>query len=528
MQTDKLAKNIGVVLYGREYWEQVLDLQPMAEWGAIADADLELLHYADTPAAAFEHLQDHLVAHHLQPATRTGERRAGHRQDARIGGRVTLKSPNDRSQSYAHDSAPAMLHLLERASAGADPAFERRVFINRTLRMETIEVICFDLDWTLAAYDRELLHRLIFDTALARLVDHYDYPAEIRSAEFRPDFAHRGLLIDKAAGTVVKMDRHFYVGRAYLGRRLLTSAERMELYRRERVDLRRSRFYHVDTLFELAEVNLFSELVELVQRGVIAGGAAGLRADFRGRPPRRRRGARRRHAEVADHRQPAEPAAARRRSAADHQEAGADRPAPAADLELRVVLHRCGVPLPVRAGGARPRLAEAVRPDRGQRPQAAVLPRPVAVFGDRRSRATRPATVEAPVWGGCYIGGSRDKLTELLGVPGERVLYVGDHIYSDILATKMRSTWRTMLIVSELEEEMRIRRRLLDDLGRYTDLNNVMSDLGRRLENARDVVRLRALLGADVSSAEAAELADLDRAVQELARRPRRASAAAR
>jgi len=94
---------------------------------------------------------------------------------------------------------------------------------------------------------------------------------EIRSAEFRPDFAHRGLLIDKAAGTVAKMDRHFYVGRAYLGRRLLTSAERMDLYRRERVDLRRSRFYHVDTLFELAEVNLFSELVELVQQGAIPG-----------------------------------------------------------------------------------------------------------------------------------------------------------------------------------------------------------------------------------------------------------------
>jgi uncharacterized protein (TIGR00730 family) len=68
VQTDKLAKNIGVVLYGREYWEQVLDLQPMADWGAIADEDLKLLHYADTPPAAFEHVRDHLITHHLQPA----------------------------------------------------------------------------------------------------------------------------------------------------------------------------------------------------------------------------------------------------------------------------------------------------------------------------------------------------------------------------------------------------------------------------------------------------------------------------
>jgi len=69
VQTDKLSKKIGVVLYGREYWEQVLDVKPMAEWGAIAEKDLELLHYADTPAEAFEHLRDHLIANHLEPNT---------------------------------------------------------------------------------------------------------------------------------------------------------------------------------------------------------------------------------------------------------------------------------------------------------------------------------------------------------------------------------------------------------------------------------------------------------------------------
>jgi predicted Rossmann-fold nucleotide-binding protein len=55
--------------YLGDYWEQVLDLKPMAEWGAIAEKDLELLHYADTPAAAFECLRDHLVEHHLDPQT---------------------------------------------------------------------------------------------------------------------------------------------------------------------------------------------------------------------------------------------------------------------------------------------------------------------------------------------------------------------------------------------------------------------------------------------------------------------------
>src|SRR5689334_11311024 len=42
VQTDKLSKKIEVVLYGREYWDDVLNLKPMVEWGAIAQDDLNL------------------------------------------------------------------------------------------------------------------------------------------------------------------------------------------------------------------------------------------------------------------------------------------------------------------------------------------------------------------------------------------------------------------------------------------------------------------------------------------------------
>ena len=69
MQTDKLSKKIAVILYGREYWDEVLNFKPMADWGAIAEKDLELLQYADTPADAFEQLRNHLIAHHLEPTT---------------------------------------------------------------------------------------------------------------------------------------------------------------------------------------------------------------------------------------------------------------------------------------------------------------------------------------------------------------------------------------------------------------------------------------------------------------------------
>src|SRR5712691_2536362 len=69
VQTDKLSKKIGVILYGRDYWDEVIDFKPMAEWGAIAENDMELVRYCDTPSDAFEQLREHLIAHHLEPAS---------------------------------------------------------------------------------------------------------------------------------------------------------------------------------------------------------------------------------------------------------------------------------------------------------------------------------------------------------------------------------------------------------------------------------------------------------------------------
>src|SRR6187397_1818145 len=69
VQTDKLSKKIAVILYGSEYWDAVLSLKPMEEWGAIVEQDLELLQHADLPPEAFEQLREHLITHHLEPPT---------------------------------------------------------------------------------------------------------------------------------------------------------------------------------------------------------------------------------------------------------------------------------------------------------------------------------------------------------------------------------------------------------------------------------------------------------------------------
>jgi predicted Rossmann-fold nucleotide-binding protein len=69
MQTEKLAKQIQIILYGTDYWDQILKLEPMAEWGAINTSDIHLVKRADTPSEAFELLKAHLVEHHLMPPT---------------------------------------------------------------------------------------------------------------------------------------------------------------------------------------------------------------------------------------------------------------------------------------------------------------------------------------------------------------------------------------------------------------------------------------------------------------------------
>jgi len=76
-QTRKLSKKMLVVLYGSDYWDEVFDLKPLVEWGAIAEQDLKLLTYVNTPTDAFEALKAHLTKYHMVPATAQEKRAPG-------------------------------------------------------------------------------------------------------------------------------------------------------------------------------------------------------------------------------------------------------------------------------------------------------------------------------------------------------------------------------------------------------------------------------------------------------------------
>ncbi len=66
-QTRKLQKKISILLYGSEFWNQVLNFQALIDYGTISRSDLDLFKFADDPQTAFELLRDDLTRRYLQP-----------------------------------------------------------------------------------------------------------------------------------------------------------------------------------------------------------------------------------------------------------------------------------------------------------------------------------------------------------------------------------------------------------------------------------------------------------------------------
>jgi 5'-nucleotidase len=62
-------------------------------------------------------------------------------------------------------------------------------------------------------------------------------------------------------------------------------------------------------------------------------------------------------------------------------------------------------------------------------------------------------------------------------VSGDRILYVGDHIYGDILRSKKESSWRTAMIIQEMEAEVLAHDACADDLRRKDDLDEMRAKL---------------------------------------------------
>jgi uncharacterized protein (TIGR00730 family) len=68
-QTGKLAKRMTILLYGSEYWKDVINFGALVKYGVIAEEDLNLFQFVDDPAGAFEALKPGLTEYALRPDT---------------------------------------------------------------------------------------------------------------------------------------------------------------------------------------------------------------------------------------------------------------------------------------------------------------------------------------------------------------------------------------------------------------------------------------------------------------------------
>ncbi len=392
--------------------------------------------------------------------------------------------------------------LLDHLSLQVEIPLERQVFVNRTLRLESIRYVGFDLDWTLADYRRLPLEKLTFQLTLERLISHHRYPDMAMQAELRPNFPRRGLLIDKEAGTVLRMNRHRYVNLAYMGRQRLGRKDLMRLYRYEPIQPSSDRFYHLDSLFELPEANLYSELIELANRHPDAGFPSSWQMfdDVRAAIDWVHG-----HGEL------------KTRVVSDMSRYLKRDPELGYAL-LRLALRGRRLILLTNsewhyADAVCSFLFDDLLPGLSRWRQlfdlVIVQSRKPSFFRSRDrfvelDDAGEPvAESEVPAWGRIYQGGSLVGLMQLIGEPGERVLYVGDHIYGDIVSSKIESTWRTALIVRELEEEIARRREIADQISRGRDLKRQLTALGHDMDHARDLLllhRQRAEQGDDAAA----------------------------
>src|SRR3982751_6579210 len=78
------------------------------------------------------------------------------------------------------------LPLIEALQRPSEIPRHERVFANRNLNLSQIELVGFDMDYTLALYNQPKIEELSIRATLAKLIDGKGYPEAIRSRAYEP------------------------------------------------------------------------------------------------------------------------------------------------------------------------------------------------------------------------------------------------------------------------------------------------------------------------------------------------------
>jgi hypothetical protein len=123
--------------------------------------------------------------------------------------------------------------------------------------------------------------------------------------------------------------------------------------------------------------------------------------------------------------------------------------------------------------------------------------------------------------GGVYLGGHAGAVESHFGLVGEEILYVGDHIFSDVNVSKSMLRWRTALVARELEAEFEAVDAYREE---QRELERLMAEK-QAVEHLLSLVKLGAMRaqgsgddGRKRSDALRAKLLELDAAIAPLAK----------
>lgn len=325
------------------------------------------------------------------------------------------------------------------------------VYVNRILNLKYIKVIGFDMDYTLVGYNAEKLEKLTHREALKTLHHNMGYPSSIISLKFDFRRSIAGLVIDKKNGNILQISRYGKVKSAYHGLKEIDYREQNKIYREVAIDIKSPEFVSLDTSYAISSGVIFSQLVQMKEDG----------------------------AQLPDYSRIADDI----RVAIDTIHQNDTLITYLKNDFKKYVISDPKVPeLMERYLDYKKKLIIITNSDYNY--TKALLDYALNPYWKKHKKwedvfdlvitlADKPGFFEHPgrflkidqetgqmtnyvgsVAKGIYQGGWFQKLQDDLGVPGSEILYIGDHIYGDVVSIKKSCSWRTALVLGDLEEEI--------------------------------------------------------------------------
>jgi HAD superfamily 5'-nucleotidase-like hydrolase len=386
--------------------------------------------------------------------------------------------------------SPLSLESIESATRPLDIPREHRVYVNRNLRLDRIEMVGFDMDYTLALYNQAKIEELSMRATLQKLVAAKGYPEQIERLIYDPMLAIRGLVVDRVNGNIFKPDRYGFPGRARHGLTNIDRAKMAELYQRERMRLGNRRYAWIDSLFALPEAVLYGGLVDYFDQTPVAvkPDYATLWEDIRECIDLAHRDGSIKaivSEELSDYitRDPALAETLHKFRSSGKRlflltNSGWDYTNPVMSYLLDGVLP---------AYPSWRNYFDIVVVSAGK-PEFFTDEHPFVELDTEGLPLTR--STEGPfVRGRIYSGGNLKHFQERARATGDKVLFVGDHIYGDMLRSRKSSNWRTAMVLQELEHEVRTYDRLAPQIARLDHLDSQLIHLDSEINERQMAMR---------------------------------------